>query len=138
MIEHIVVDDQVYALIVRNQPLDPGIHFVTPDSYSQQLAFMHHPAGKVIEPHIHNTVERSVDLTQEVLVIRSGRLQVDFYDDTRTKRAEAQLESGDVILLAAGGHGFTALTDIEMIEIKQGPYVGDEDKTRFLPRTAHE
>lgn len=136
MIENVIIDDQHYAIIVRAHSFRPGIQFVTPDSYSQQLAFMNHPAGHVIEPHVHNTVERSVETTQEVLVIQSGSLQVDFYDEDRVKRAQAQLDAGDVILLASGGHGFTALTDIEMIEIKQGPYVGEEDKTRFLPRSA--
>jgi hypothetical protein len=43
------------------------------------------------------------------------------------------LESGDVILLSNGGHGFEVLEEVEMIEVKQGPYCGDEDKTRFNP-----
>ena len=133
-VEHITIDDQTCAIIVRAHDFVPGINFVTPDSYSQQLAVMSHPAGKVIDPHVHNTVNRSVEITQEVLVIKSGTLQVDFYDETNTKRNETILKAGDIIVLAAGGHGFTALTDIEMIEIKQGPYVGDEDKTRFIPR----
>ena len=41
------------------------------------------------------------------------------------------LEQGDVILLASGGHGFQVLEDLEMYEIKQGPYAGENDKTRF-------
>ncbi len=43
------------------------------------------------------------------------------------------LYQGDVILLAYGGHGFEILEDAEMIEVKQGPYAGDMDKTRFDP-----
>jgi hypothetical protein len=34
-------------------------------------------------------------------------------------------------LLASGGHGFKVLEPLEMIEVKQGPYSGDHDKTRF-------
>ena len=41
------------------------------------------------------------------------------------------LLSGDVILLSKGGHGFLMLEDTEMIEVKQGPYAGDQDKERF-------
>lgn len=41
------------------------------------------------------------------------------------------LTVGDVILLADGGHGFEALEDLEIIEIKQGPFAGNCDKTRF-------
>ena len=41
------------------------------------------------------------------------------------------LRTGDVILLASGGHGFEVLEELEMYEIKQGPYIGEDDKTRF-------
>jgi hypothetical protein len=41
------------------------------------------------------------------------------------------LSAGDVILLAFGGHGFEMLEPTEIIEVKQGPYAGDQDKTRF-------
>jgi mannose-6-phosphate isomerase-like protein (cupin superfamily) len=72
-------------------------------------------------------------MTQEVLFIRSGRVMVDFYDQERAHVCDVVLEAGDVILLAAGGHGFTMLEPSEMIEVKQGPYAGDMDKTRFDP-----
>jgi hypothetical protein len=38
-----------------------------------------------------------------------------------------------VILLALGGHGFQVIESVEIIEVKQGPYAGDKDKTRFEP-----
>lgn len=60
-----------------------------------------------------------------------GELRVDFYDDDRTYIESRILEGGDVILLASGGHGFEVLEEIEMLEVKQGPYAGDKDKTRF-------
>ena len=36
-----------------------------------------------------------------------------------------------MVLLAYGGHGFEMLQDSEIIEVKQGPYAGDQDKTLF-------
>jgi len=76
-------------------------------------------------------VERKVTLTQEVLFIKSGVVRVDFYDDNRNYLESRVLEQGDVILLAAGGHGFEMLEQAEIIEVKQGPYCGDQDKVRF-------
>src|SRR6185369_17650535 len=102
------------------------------------LAYMHHPAGKKIEPHVHNPVQREVFYTQEVLILKRGRLRVDFYGVERNYIESRILEAGDVILLASGGHGFEALEEIEMIEVKQGPYAGDGDKTRFEGISAHE
>lgn len=98
------------------------MHFVTPGEFSQQLAFMSHPAGKKIAPHLHQAVAREVHLTKEVLVIKRGRLRVDFYDEDRRYLESRILEAGYVILLADGGHGFEALAPVEMIEVKQGPY----------------
>src|SRR5665647_2349050 len=94
---------------------------------------MYHQKGTVIPPHIHNRVDREVQLTQEVLFVRKGKVKVDFYNNNQTFRASTVLEAGDVILLASGGHGFTMLETTEMIEVKQGPYLGDQDKTRFAP-----
>jgi mannose-6-phosphate isomerase-like protein (cupin superfamily) len=131
MIETLKSGDQLLAIIVSGKFRDPGIHFFTSNDLSQQLAFMRHPAGKVIDPHVHNPVSRNVHFTQEVLLIKRGRLRVDFYNDAQEYLESRILEEGDVILLATGGHGFEVIEEVEMIEVKQGPYAGDQDKTRF-------
>ncbi len=131
MIKTIVYHNQQLAIIIKNNYQKEGVEFFTPNDYSQQLAYMSHKKGKKIDAHVHNKVTRDVHLTQEVLVIRKGKLRVDFYTQEQTYLESTILESGDVILLASGGHGFEVLEDLEMIEIKQGPYLGDEDKTRF-------
>lgn len=129
--EQVVFAGKLLALILRNDFNKAGIHFFTPDDFSQQLAYMNRPEGYRIDPHVHNPVPRSVALTQEVLFIKSGKVRVDFYDDERAYLESRVLNAGDVILLAGGGHGFTMLEPSEMIEVKQGPYAGDKDKTRF-------
>ena len=126
------------AIIIKHGFSEPGIHFFTPDDFSQQLAYMNHPSGKVIPPHVHNPVQRSVSYTLEVLFLKRGKLRVDFYDNERNYLESRILEAGDTILLASGGHGFEALEEIEMIEVKQGPYAGDADKTRFTGISAED
>ena len=133
MIERIINDDKELALIIRHSFKKDGIEFFTPSSYSQQIGYMNRPNGYVITPHVHNPVVREVEYTKEVLFIKSGRLRVDFYSETQKYLESTILESGDVILLAFGGHGFEMLEPTEIIEVKQGPYSGDEDKTRFEP-----
>jgi hypothetical protein len=129
MIERIERDGDLLALIVRSEFREPGVHFFTPGHLSQQLAYMRHPAGHVISAHVHNPVVRDVLYTQEVLVLRRGRLRVDFYTRAGAYLESRVLEAGDVILLASGGHGFEALDEIEMIEVKQGPHVDAADKS---------
>jgi hypothetical protein len=127
-VEH---DGQMLAMIVRHHFREPGITFFTDNELSQQMGFMRHPVGKIIEPHVHNHISRSVNYTQEALFIRSGKIRVDFYSDAQQYLFSHVLDAGDVILLVSGGHGFEILEEVEMIEIKQGPYAGDRDKTRF-------
>lgn len=118
----------ILALIVRAEFRASGIHFFTPDQFSQQLGFMGHPAGKVIRPHIHRPVSREIQFTQEVLIIKSGKLRVDLYDEAQSYVESRFLNAGDVVLLSAGGHGFEVIEDTEMFEVKQGPYGGEVDK----------
>jgi|ERR1039458_1770179 mannose-6-phosphate isomerase-like protein (cupin superfamily) len=131
MITKIQNNGELLAIILSHDFDRPGIHFFTPNDFSQQLAYMHHPAGKTIEAHVHNPVPRDVQYTLEVLLIKRGKLQVNFFDEQQNYLESRILQAGDVILLAKGGHGFEVLEEIEMIEVKQGPYAGDKDKTRF-------
>ena len=131
MIESITSTNGLLAIIISHRYNKPGVSFFTPNELSQQLAYMRHPAGKKIESHSHNSVPRKVQNVLETLLIKRGKLRVDFYDDKQNYLESRILQSGDVILLIQGGHGFEVLEEIEMFEVKQGPYAADTDKTRF-------
>jgi hypothetical protein len=138
MLEIIKRGETTLSVIIRASYRSDGIQFFTPGDFSQQLGYMNRPKGYSIAPHRHNLVERKVSLTQEVLYVKSGKVRVDFYNDEQLYLESRVLEKGDVILLAAGGHGFEMLDDSEMIEVKQGPYCGEEDKVRFDSVPDHE
>ena len=129
---------ELLAIVVSGSYSASGIRFLTPPNLAQQLGYMAHPTGYEIVPHIHNAVERLVHYTQEVLVLRKGRLRVDFFLGDKTYFRSCVLQAGDIIVLVSAGHGFHVLQDVEMFEIKQGPYVGDIDKTRFQSITESE
>lgn len=130
-VENITHNNSLLAIIIRADYSNDGIEFFTPDDFSQQLAYMNRPAGYKIAPHVHNKVQREVFYTQEVLFIKKGKVEIEFYDDNRKHIDTRILVTGDVILLASGGHGFEMLEPTEMIEVKQGPFAGEHDKTRF-------
>lgn len=131
-VEEVRHQDKVLAIIVRSQFNAPGIHFFTTPDFSQQLAYIKHPPGKVIDAHYHIPRKCHVELTQEVLIIKRGKLRVDFYQDDQSYLESRLLVDGDIILLAQGAHGFEVLEDLEMVEVKQGPYTGEEEKVRFV------
>lgn len=133
MIQQIHHKNKLLSVIIRRNFEKNGIEFFTPDDFSQQLAYMKRPKDYVIPPHVHNAVHRDVHFTQEVLFIKSGKVRVDFYDDDKNYLESTIIETGDVVLLAYGGHGFEMIEESEIIEVKQGPYSGELDKVRFDP-----
>ncbi len=80
---------------------------------------------------MHNSVTRSISETQEVLIIKQGKVRVDLYRDDKSFFDSTILFQNDIIFLASGGHGFEVLEDLQMIEVKQGPYLGVQDKISF-------
>ena len=131
-----VIDDATgaeLALVIRANYGMPGINFVTGDESVHQLGVLKWPQGHRIEAHLHNPMTRTIDSTQEVLFIRAGIVRVDLYTDDRAYHSSLTLSAGDVIFLASGGHGFEIVEDADIVEVKQGPYRGEGEKTRFHP-----
>ena len=133
MIETFNHSDLCLATIIRAGYHTSGIEFFTQDESPLQLGYMNRDEGYKIKPHVHNLVERKVTATHEVLFIKSGKVRIDFYSDDQNYIKSTTVHSGDVILLADGGHGLKMLEPSEIIEVKQGPYVGEQDKIRFDP-----
>ena len=133
MIEQIINDQKLLSIIIRAEYKSKGIEFFTPDDFSQQLGYMNRKKNHIISPHTHNIVQRDVQSTQEVLIIKSGKVRVDYYDEKKKYLESRILKKGDVVLLAYGGHGLEMIEDSEIIEVKQGPYLDEVDKIRFDP-----
>jgi hypothetical protein len=119
---------QPNAIVIRGTAKAEGIEFYSPEDFPQQIGLMSRPKGYVVPGHVHNEVLRQVTLTQEVLMIRSGRCEVTLLN-LNSEQIHIELIKGDVILLASGGHSIRMLDDTEILEVKQGPYLGPDDKT---------
>jgi len=130
-LEYIYFKDHLLAIIIRSEYSSEGIEFFTPNDFSQQIGYMKRPTGYKIKPHVHNKLKRIVEYTKEVLYIKKGIVRVDFYTENQNYIKSNLLKKGDFILLAFGGHGLEIIEEAEIIEVKQGPFAGDNDKTRF-------
>jgi uncharacterized protein with PhoU and TrkA domain len=130
-VEHIVSKDTELACIIR-AGIDPQkTTFVTPSEFEQQLGFIVYPAGGEVRRHFHRPVERHLTRTTEVVLLRRGRCVLDIYDEEQNLVASRELRAGDVALLVRGGHGYRMLEDTVLLEIKQGPYAGVEERELF-------
>ena len=108
-----------------------GVNFLTPKKLSHQVGFIKHKSNHLIKPHKHYKNVRRVEYTSEVLIILKGKLRVDFYSDKEKYLFSKIIKKNDIIILNNGGHGFKVLDNVEMIEVKQGPYNTKTDKKVF-------
>lgn len=130
-IERITWGETCLAYIIRASFLPDKTTFLTPPSYNQQVGYIVYPAGGEIQRHEHRPLVRDIVGTSEVLVVRRGNCEIDIYSDDRQLVATRELHRGDVMLMVGGGHGFRMLEDTILLEIKQGPYTGEEEKEKF-------
>ena len=130
-VEQIIWKDKPLAYIIRAEVAPEKTTFLTPSELNLQVGFVVYPAGGEVARHLHRPLERHIVGTSEVLVVKEGRCQVDIYDDDRRLVATRELRKGDIMLMVGGGHGFRMLEDTILLEIKQGPYTGLDEKERF-------
>lgn len=131
LIEVISARGQELTYIIRAAYCPTETSFVTPPELKQQVGYVVYPAGAQIQRHAHRSIERHIVGTSEVLVIKSGHCLIDIYDDARRLVATRALRVGDVVLMVGGGHGFRMVEDTVLLEVKQGPYTGLDEKERF-------
>lgn len=130
-IEWIKHGNQVLGIIISSEYHPLTTEFITPDSFTQQVGFIVYSKSENIVPHIHRDIDRKIQGTSEVLLVRKGCCWVDFYLNDKSPLCSKKLTKGDVLILVSGGHGFRMVKDTTFLEIKQGPYIGEHDKDRF-------
>jgi mannose-6-phosphate isomerase-like protein (cupin superfamily) len=131
LIEHINWNGVPLCYIIRSAYLPDRTTFLTPPEFKQQVGYIVYPAGSEIARHVHRPLERHLVGTSEVLIVKKGRCLIDIYNDDRELVATRELYPGDIMLMVGGGHGFRMLEDTVLLEIKQGPYTGVDEKERF-------
>jgi hypothetical protein len=130
---HVTWHDQHIATIIRSSYMPESTTFLSPASYYQQLGFVVYREGGVVQRHTHLPLQRHLVGTPETLLMRKGKTEVQLYAIDKSLIGTWVIGEGDIIQLVSGGHCFKCLEDSVFLEIKQGPYAGDADKTRFTP-----
>ncbi len=121
------------AIVVRDDFRGGQYNFLTPDDFPMQLGVNFYTSGQRIQPHVHVDSRRNVRTQQELLFLKRGRAVLHLYTDRRELAHDVDLRAGDCVLLASGGHGLDILEQAQLIEAKQGPYLGVGEKIKFDP-----
>lgn len=130
-VEHIVWQDKPLCYLIRAELAPEKTTFLTPPEFKQQVGFVVYPKGGEIPRHVHREIERRLLGTSEALIVRKGSCEIDIFNDERELVATRVLQCGDIMLMVGGGHGFRMLEDTILLEVKQGPYPGLDEKERF-------
>lgn len=128
----IIIDNKIVAKVFKykNKKIK-GIKFFTNSKLNLQVGLMGHSQNHIIKPHFHINRKKIIKQMSELLIIFSGQLKVFFYKKNKLRAKSITINKKDMILLISGGHGFKVLKKLEMLEIKQGPFLGDKDKKRL-------
>jgi hypothetical protein len=131
MMEPIVWESSVLAYIVRGAVMPEKTVFPTGPELELQVGFVVYQAGGAVIPHRHLPVIRKISRTCEVILVKKGRCELDLYNDDRQVIATRELRTDDLVILVSGGHGFRMLENTILLEVKQGPYFGADEKERL-------
>jgi len=113
----------------KQVPREQGTcQFLTPPFTELQVGYFNYQEGHEFKAHKHIPRKRVIEYTAETLLICSGSLRFDLYCENGDPVRSDVAVAGDILILLRGGHGFQALADLEMIEIKQGPFNPRFDK----------
>jgi len=124
-------NEQPLAYLIRAEMCPEETTFLTPNNLNFQVGFVVYPAGGEVKRHVHKKLERNITGTAELIMIKAGSCEIDIYNDDRELVATRSLSSGDIVLTVNGGHGFRMQEDTTLVEVKQGPYSGVDEKDRF-------
>ena len=131
-VEKITSDGEIVAIIIRSHFEEKGVNFLSPDKFSFQLGVNSYKKGEIVKSHTHRKRKRTINVTQEMVHLQKGKIELYLFDSKGKKIKTLNLEEGDSVLFSAGGHGWKNLEDSKVIEVKQGPYFGvEKDKVYF-------
>lgn len=125
--------ERLFAVYDNLASISKGFHWHGKDTDSLQVASMAHDKGKVVTPHLHKFRPRSVEYTQECVVLVQGKIEFSFYDYDKVFLDKVTLNPGDAVTIFGGYHGLKVLEDNSVyFEIKNGPFIGNEGDKEFI------
>jgi hypothetical protein len=133
MLAMIAREDRLLGVHVSTIAAPEGVRFVTPKSSFMQVATIKRPAGETVRAHRHPAHTRVVYGTPETLLVVSGKMTAYVFDEDDSLVWSDVVRAGEALVLLRGGHELVFLEDTTVLEVKQGPYLGVQDKVYIDP-----
>ena len=130
-------DGKLYGVYDNLATSEKGFKWYTENADAIQVARMYHDKVKEVKPHLHVYRPRSLDYTQECVILFKGKAEFSFYDNNKVFLDKVILNPGDLVVSFGGYHGLKVLEDNSLFfEIKNGPFPGNEIDKEFMDGSA--
>lgn len=126
MIQRIYYKKRLIGIRIGSGSLPKGSTPHTDPKEFVGLLTLKYPKGAIFKAHTHKKAKRVSYRLQECFIIRNGKVRIDLYGPDKKFFKYLYLKEGEAFLAVSGGHGFHVLRDLEMIEVKNGPYKNDK------------
>ncbi len=131
--KQIYYKNEVVAILHQQSEWKEGLDFLTPNETYIQAGTWNYNKGKSLNAHRHLIYERVVKQTQETIIVMSGSIRIDLYDENNSIFHKQVLCSGDIFVILDIGHGYEILDDkTKIVEIKNGPFVSVEKDKQLI------
>ena len=124
-------DSLTYALFVCGRPPVDGAKFLTENADEFQVGIMERPKGYDVKPHQHPARSNVISRTTEFLYIEEGKVEATVFDEDWKEIGRQILSAGDFLVFFRGGHTLTMIEPTRLVEVKQGPFLGDAKGKTF-------
>lgn len=129
-LEFISHENLTIAIIIRSDfQFKDNINFVTKDDDILQLGYMKRSKDHKVKRHFHNTFDRKISKTNEVIILKKGSFKINFFTENNEFIKTLEVNKNDILLIQNGAHELEMTEDCEFYEIKNGPYFINKDKS---------
>ena len=135
MVKEIKDGDTLIAKIIKENDWAENLKFYTDDKDFVQVSTWNYNSGKHLKAHGHKIYERVTNKTNEVIFVKSGKLNVTLFSEKDEVLETVTLGKGDILISYNGGHAYDILDDnTQVLEVKNGPYPGLEKDKKIIEK----
>lgn len=120
-----------YAMFFHGRISSDGARFLTKQTDEFQLGVLQRPKGYTVAAHLHPRVDLKIQGVSEFLYLEKGKMRVTVFDEEWNVLGKEELSAGEFLLFLRGGHEIEMLEECRIVEVKQGPYPGDDKAKVF-------
>jgi hypothetical protein len=130
-VEEIIYNNELLAIVARNGSVNEELEWPTPPYFPLQLGIHERKGNTFLRRHNHLPFDELKNVSvQEFIYVESGKVEFVLYHNKKEVK-RVILKTKEMIVLNCG-HSMEFLEDSKIVEIKQGPYRGNDGEKEYF------